>query len=258
MNAAHKKVSVVIASHNRYRSLIEAISSVKNQTHQDIEIIVVNDKSPDPRYYSDRPKGVVWIDLPKNSREMFGYPCPGYVRNSGLEVATGEYIAFLDDDDFWLPDKIQSQLEAMLTRGYTFCSTEGFMGDGLMTPGVAYLVYHREYFYDFCKQFFEKYSGNWTGRLPEVFDKELISKHNFIITSSVVIEKRILHQAGKFNLLPVGEEDGELWIRCLGTVDCLHLNNPLVYYDGRLSQRKKDSMLHRRIFRNLRSLFFRK
>jgi glycosyltransferase involved in cell wall biosynthesis len=257
IGVSDKKVSAIIPSYNRYRSVMGAISSVKNQTHQNIEVVVVNDKSSDPRYYAGRPEGVVWIDLPRNSKDIFGFPCPGYVRNKGLEIATGEYIAFLDNDDFWLPDKIHSQLLAMHARGYPFSCTEGLTGERPFIALASYPIYHREYFSNFCKQFFEKYRGNWNGSLPEVFDNELIQQHNFIITSSVVVEKRLLQQAGNFNLLPVGEEDKDLWIRCLRIVNCLHLNNPLVYYDGRLSQKKGISMLYRRIFRNLKRLFSR-
>ena len=85
------------------------------ELHKNIEIVVVNDYSKDSRYYARRPPDIISrnIDLPQNTKTQFGYPCPGYVRNQGIAVATGAYLAFLDDDDTWFPDKIRQQLMAM-------------------------------------------------------------------------------------------------------------------------------------------------
>nr|VFJ75066.1 MAG: Glycosyltransferase involved in cell wall bisynthesis [Candidatus Kentron sp. FW] len=241
------KVSAIVSSYNRYDSLIQALDGIRKQTYRNIEIIVVNDCSTDPRYYSGRATDVVWLDTEKNTRKIFGYPCLGYVRNKGIEVATGEYIAFLDDDDLWLPDKISRQLTSMVAGGYTMSCTEGLMGDGLFNPEGQYPVYHREHYRSFCQTFFTRHYGGWTGILPDVFDIELIRKHNFIIHSSVIVKREILDKVGLYKEFPLGGveidgeffyEDWELWKRCLAHTDCLHLNSPLVYYDGGLSKKR--------------------
>ena len=102
------KVSVIIATYNRYDSLLTAIESVKNQTYGNIELIVVNDASSDDRYYSLEENGFKLIHLEKNSKDLFGYPCAGYVRRIGIESATGDYISILDDDDLFFDVKLST------------------------------------------------------------------------------------------------------------------------------------------------------
>jgi glycosyltransferase involved in cell wall biosynthesis len=246
-------VSVVIVTYNRWPRLLAAIDSVKAQTHPNVEIIVVNDGSPDPAYYdSERPDGVTWVDLP--AENVCGMACAGHTRNAGIALARGAYVAFLDDDDEWLPEKLSTQLAAMARSGHRMSCTEAFMGDGPMVPGAKYPVYHREHFREFCVDFFERTGRTWTGRLPDVFTLDLIREHDFIITSTVLIDRALLEETGGFKCLPHGQEDDDLWVRCLEHVDCLHLNEPLVYYDGRLAKYKREAMLHRRFLRGLRRL----
>lgn len=117
------KVSVIIPTFERFDYLLNAIESVKNQTYKNVEIIVINDGSKDNRYKDFKDDGVISINLDKNSREIFGVADIGYVRNFGLRKSTGEYIAFLDDDDCWLPDKLDKQLSLMSTLDVQFsCS----------------------------------------------------------------------------------------------------------------------------------------
>ena len=238
-------ISAILSTYNRYESLMQAIQSVKEQTYQPLEIIVVNDHSEDDRYYKNRPADVSWIDLEKNTREIMGYPALGHVRNVGIEASHGEYLAFLDDDDMWLPDKTTIQLTEMISKGFNMSCTEGYMGDSLFDPSTTYPVYHREFYADFCEKFFTNYAGGWSGTLPDTFNARLIEQHNFIIHSSVMIKKDLLYKAGLYKNIPLHgtkiheklvTEDSDLWQRCLCYGDCLHVNRPLVYYDGRLSQ----------------------
>ena len=129
-------VCVIIPTYNRFDSLIEAIQSIQNQTYSNIEIIVSNDKSSDKRYYeydfSVFPNLQI-IHLPKNSREIFKFPCPGYTRNEGMKHISpnAEYIAFLDDDDYWMPNKLEKQMNALKNNPeYKMSSTNAIMGRG--------------------------------------------------------------------------------------------------------------------------------
>ena len=102
------KVSVIIPSYNRFLYLLNAIKSIQDQTYKDVEIIVVNDKSTQEEYYTyDWSKeNITIIHLEKNSKEIYGYGCAAHVRNKGIEVCTGKYVAFCDDDDIWFPEKL--------------------------------------------------------------------------------------------------------------------------------------------------------
>lgn len=98
-------VSVVITTHNRLSLLKRAIDSVLNQTYPYIECIVVNDASTDgtDQYCLGLP--IRYLSIPPN--ESRG---GNYARNVGIRSAKGEYIAFLDDDDYWKPEKIAKQV----------------------------------------------------------------------------------------------------------------------------------------------------
>ena len=100
------KVSVIIITHNRSNLLGAAITSVLNQTFQDFEIIVVDDASKDDT------GNVVQTFDDKRIRYIRHETNKGHAaaRNTGLQNAVGEYIGFLDDDDAWLPEKLQRQV----------------------------------------------------------------------------------------------------------------------------------------------------
>lgn len=100
-------ISVIIPTYNRFDSLLKAVESVKNQTYQNIEIIVVDDNSTDERYENNMIEGIKYIKIEEGSKEILGYGCGALPRNIGMECANGEYIAFLDDDDVWMPDKLE-------------------------------------------------------------------------------------------------------------------------------------------------------
>jgi len=104
------KVSVIIGAYNCEKFIEETIRSVMGQTFKDWELIVVDDGS------SDNTCGIVQridderirlIRLAKNSG------LPAVSRNTGIRAARGEYIAFLDHDDIWLPEKLSKQVELM-------------------------------------------------------------------------------------------------------------------------------------------------
>jgi len=99
-------VSIVIPTLNRPKLLLRAIESVLRQTHQEIEVIVVADR-PDP----DTISAVRSVDDPRLQFILNPHPSTAAAaRNAGADQATGEWIAFLDDDDEWLPNKLERQL----------------------------------------------------------------------------------------------------------------------------------------------------
>ncbi|MCM8782638.1 MAG: glycosyltransferase family 2 protein, partial [Candidatus Omnitrophica bacterium] len=98
------KVNIIIPTYNRSLFLCKAIESILAQTFNDFEIIVVDDGS------TDNTRSVL---------EKYGYPIRylyqqkqgrSEARNTGIKIAKGEYIAFLDDDDIWMPDKLEKQI----------------------------------------------------------------------------------------------------------------------------------------------------
>lgn len=109
-------VSVVIPTYNRASMVGKAICSALDQTYRDIEVIVVDDGSTDntaevvAAFGDDRLRYVRLIDNRGH----------GAARNTGIDFASGDYVAFLDSDDEWLPRTLERQLEAMRAAGPDF------------------------------------------------------------------------------------------------------------------------------------------
>ena len=160
------KVSVIIATYNRFNCLIEAIDSVMCQTMQDFEIIVVNDRSKQEHYYccdfkSKYGDKLKVIHLDRNSSSMFGHASAGYVRTIGMKEAKGEYIAFLDDDDIWFPTKLEKQISAMNRTNCYMSSTEGLIGkrNERYNENKRYKRYNREEQFNYLRDHRYKPNG---------------------------------------------------------------------------------------------------
>lgn len=100
------KVTAIIATHNRNDLVGRAIESVLNQTYTNLDCIVVDDASDISAEDVCKKYPVKFIYIPKE-KSMGG----NHARNVGIYSTDAEYIAFLDDDDFWLPNKIEKQVK---------------------------------------------------------------------------------------------------------------------------------------------------
>lgn len=227
-------VSVVIPTYNRFNFLLQAIESVKKQTYPNIEIIVVNDCSTESLYYTYdwNSKGITIIHLQENSRKRFGFPCAGFVRNKGIEASHGTYVAFCDDDDSWLPNKIQLQMDCMKLYNCKMSSTDGFIGHGIYDPTQTYKRYNSEYYYNTLQEIYSrKGSKLLKSGFPDIWTLEFIQIHNCIITSSVIVHKEILNNVHNFDCLRNGQEDYDCWLRCLCHTNSVYVTTPCFYYD---------------------------
>lgn len=109
-------VSVIMPSYNTADYIADSIKSVISQTYQNWELIIVDDCSTDNTddivsYFSDNR-----IKYMKNKKNMGA----AATRNRALREAKGEWIAFLDSDDLWLPNKLEKQINFMKSNGYVF------------------------------------------------------------------------------------------------------------------------------------------
>lgn len=231
-------VSVIITTFNRYENLLIAIESVKKQTYKNIEIIIVNDCSTDERYYNTKFENCNIIHLSENSKTRFGYACPGgYQRNFGLNIARGEYIAFLDDDDCWLEDKLKKQIHLMKKTNCNLSCSNAFKGNGKYNKLNNYQPY-------FDNVLNYKLNGITSSKVSMyIKNKNIIDYPNYVITdsklmnlanicicSSVIIHRYILKKVGYF-LIGNKSEDYHYWLRVLTYTKLLYIKEPLVYYD---------------------------
>lgn len=225
-------ISVILPTYNRFAFVCNAIRSIQAQTYTNIEIIVVNDGSTEPEYYTHDWKGVIILHLDTNTKKLFGHACAGYVRNQGILRAKGTYIAFCDDDDSWLPRKLELQMEAMRTSGCAMSSTEGLIGKGMYNPTKHYAKYNSEKNYGILQYIFQLNQSNLLQKgFPDIWDMKFMKVHNCMITSSVLIKKTILDTIQNMRPLKNGKEDYDCWLRALKHTDSIYIHTPCVYYD---------------------------
>jgi glycosyltransferase involved in cell wall biosynthesis len=205
------KVSVIIPTHNRADLLQSAISSVLNQTFNEFEIIVIDDHS------TDSTSSVVagFNDQRIKYIQNKGKNGPSVARNLGINNARGEYIAFLDDDDEWLPAKLEKQTGILDVSPKKVCG-----------------IYSRPLLID--KRTGKTFSEN--SGFPQLKGNllsQLLIK-NPIHTCTLVVRKKCLDQIGLFDETMRYMEDRDLWIRLAMRWDFQYIDEPLTktYHHG--------------------------
>lgn len=214
-------VSIIIPTYNRYELLHHSIHSCLNQTYKNIEIIVVNDCSTDSRYQDGTleqfPKTTV-IHLPINQRIKNNCTAAqGMTRQEGIKIAKGEWIAFLDDDDFFLPNKLEIQINMMTENNINFSSTN------------MYCIFHNEIDLKQLNFKIKKISSTYDSKENiAIITREMNKNSNMINNSGVILHRSIYDKLKGFN---TGfAEDWNLWNQALEYSPCMIIDIPLVYY----------------------------
>lgn len=109
-------VSVVIPTHGRPETLLDALDSVSAQTYGNIEVVVVDDASPEPVAPLLEETDTA-ADLDLRCRRHNKNRGANAARNTGIREADGEFVAFLDDDDVWKPDVVEREVSTFLEKG---------------------------------------------------------------------------------------------------------------------------------------------
>lgn len=133
-------VTAIITTHNRNDFVGRAVESVLNQTYENIECIVVDDASEVSAEFVCKKYPVSFIYIPKEESKG-----GNHARNIGIMHAKGKYVAFLDDDDYWLPSKIEKQValieEKKCALVYSNAKPEFVHADG----SISYIEYPMDY-----------------------------------------------------------------------------------------------------------------
>jgi glycosyltransferase involved in cell wall biosynthesis len=193
-------ISVIIPTYNRRNTLSRAVESVLNQIYKPIEIIVVDDGSTD------------------GTKEMFSemYPLVRYIyqansgvssaRNTGINSASGDWIALLDSDDEWLPDKLDRQVKLLQDNAeIRFCHTNE--------------IWIRNNVRINQKKKHQKYGGN-------IFNKCLDICR--ISPSSSLFHTSVIKDVGLFDESLDVCEDYDMWLRITSKYPVLFLDQPLI------------------------------
>ena len=125
-------VSVIIPTYNNYVGLLKSLESINSQTYKNIEILIVNDGSTDPEYSNlIENENTRIINMKENSVIKNKYFSDS-IRNEGIKESNGKYIAFLDDDDYWLETKLQKQIDILENSHYLMSCSDAFASFGIM------------------------------------------------------------------------------------------------------------------------------
>jgi len=232
------RVSVIIPNHNYAKFLPETVSSVLNQTYQDLEIIVVDNGSTDNslEILKKYPNVQVISQLDLGQ---------AMARHVGVLHSSGDVIAFLDADDFWHPEKITEQMKLI------------FKGHSLVLCSIQYVAKNGEFLRSFS------YGNDRMDFAQLPFTRPGIS----IIEageSSVILTKALYYAVGGFDLTLTSSSGWDLFRRCAKKEIFGIVNRELVYYrqhDENLSKNTKKMnqeflLCYRKVLSEMEKSFF--
>lgn len=200
-------ISVIIPMYNASETIVKVLNSIKNQTLDcDYEVLVVNDGSKDDskskveHYILDNPdSNLTLIDKPNGGVST--------ARNAGLKACKGDFIAFLDSDDEWYPDKLEKQLKLLESNPEIDLLGCGF--DGLYFTNVP------------------------EDSLLKIDINKLIFK-NYFQPSTVIMKRKVFEVIGYFDENQKHAEEGNYFIRIANRFDCYFCNMKVINYgDGK-------------------------
>lgn len=196
-------VSVIIATYNRAERLREALESVAAQTYRDFEVIVVSDGSTD-----QTPEVVESFRAKVPAVQLICTPHGGQTRalNAGIRAAHGEYVALLDDDDHWMPQRLERQVPILEARP---------------DVGLVYTAVH-------CTR-----NGVVFRRQPEVPGftlKDMVERVCFIHASSVLVRRACFDRAGFFDETMERVKDFDMWLRIARDYSLAYIDEVLADY----------------------------
>lgn len=198
-------VSIITPAHNCEKFITDTIESVIKQTYTEWELLIVDDCSTDNtkkiiKKYSQKDNRVKYIKLEFNSGAAIA-------RNKALELSKGRYIAYLDADDIWKPEKLEKQIKFMNTNNYAFTCT------------------------DYEKINEEGKTLNKIVKIPKVVNYNLFLRNTIIQTVGVIVDTAI---TGKDLLIMPNirrRQDAATWCQLLKNgFNCYEVPENLSYY----------------------------
>lgn len=217
-------VSVIIPTYNRAHLIGRAVQSVLAQTYKDFEIIVVDDGSTDNTEEVVKNFGNSRIRCARHGENKGA----AAARNTGIKIARGSYIAFLDSDDEWLPEKLEKQVRVF--------------GKASLEVGVIYTGCWR----------MEGDRKTYTPS-PKIIQKQgnihrLLLEGSLFVTSTAMVRRECLLRVGVFDEHLLRHQDWELWIRISKYYYFRCIDEPLVisYYCEKGVHRNPSALIRAR------------
>jgi len=196
-------VSIILPTYNREHLLSRAIQSVLNQTYQDFELIIVDDGSTDDTEKVVKNFNCEIIKYIRHDKNK-GLSA---ARNTGIRVAKGDYMAFQDSDDEWMPEKLEKQIRAFETASPAV---------GIVYTGRYRIINNKKDYMPPTK---------WTPKDSDLFNNLL--KANFVAPPTALVRRECFERTGMFDEQFPAFEDWELFLRMSRYYQFKFIHEPL-------------------------------
>lgn len=200
-------ISIILPVYNRQHTIARAIQSVLCQTYKHFELIIVDDASTDQTesvVSSFRDSRICYLSHDRTKGASAA-------RNTGIRHAKGEWIAFHDSDDEWMPEKLSKQVEIINQFGST---------------DPAPIIYTG--FYRYNQNGAREYIPPNSITVKEGFIVHSLLKGNFVSTQTVILKKECIEKVGGFDENLPRFQDWELWLRLAPEHPFILIDEPLV------------------------------
>lgn len=207
------KFTVIIATRNRTDLLPRSLNAVAAQTHPDIELILIDDSATAETRAANQAllqqicPGAIYLPMPEDQRGRG----PGFPRNHGITRASGDYVAFLDDDDEWIDPANLAEVAAILQRGgfdVHFTDQEAMLVSGATYPPPVWTE-------DLAQKLPAAGLVAKDGSYEVPVEKALLSDGFAHLNNTVVRRSLLQDKLQGFDLRITYEEDREIYFRLL-------------------------------------------
>jgi GT2 family glycosyltransferase/thioredoxin-like negative regulator of GroEL len=225
-------VSVIVPTHNRPDMLVDTIRSILNQSYRNFEIIVVNDGGADVEgvvHHLNRDGNITYVRHSRN-RGLAA------ARNTGIRVSRGKYIAYLDDDDIFYPDHLETLVSFLEGSAFRVAYTDAHRAHQTMNNGrLCVTARDLPYSYD--------------------FDYDTILVTNFVPVLCFMHERSCIDQVGSFDEELTTHEDWDMWIRMSREFQFAHIKKVTCEFSWRQDGSTMTSSRHADFIRTTQVIY---
>ncbi len=204
-------VSIIVATRNRPGMLADTLASVSRQIYKNLEVLVVNDGGEDVSSLLDRFRGSVTIEYFAHTTNRG----PAAARNTALKAARGEYVCYLDDDDIFYPEHVDTLVQELVRTDCGVAYTDAHRATQILADGRYQTV---------------------SVDLPysDDFDREKMMRGNFIPILCVMHKRSIIDEVGGYDETLTSHVDWDLWIRMAMKYEFRHIRSTTCLFTWRL------------------------